>query len=367
VPPVGEVVEPAAGVAVIGGGVVGCAVAEALARRGQDVLLLESAATLGGGVTSRNSGVIHSGLYYAPGSLKATTCVRGNHLLYEWARRHDVWHRQTGKLVVAPQAHQVAELDKIEANATASGAPGLRRVSGREVTQLEPGIACSEALLCQQTGIVDPHELVLSLKAAAEANGAVFVLNTRVSAIDRVRGSYHLQTTRGEIAVERVVNAAGLDADRIAGMVGLDRFPIYPCRGDYFLLRSPVNYRHLIYPVKDPRDPGLGIHLTLDRAGAYRLGPDAEYVSSRDDFRPAEHKHATFLAAAQRLLGPLRPEQVSYEGCGIRPKLRAPHEATEKDFVLEEFPPGFVNLIGIESPGLTAALALAERVVPLIS
>src|SRR6185295_15854422 len=122
-----------------------------------------------------------------------------------------------------------------------------------------------------------------------------------------------------------VVNAAGLGSDRIAALVGLDRHRIHPCRGDYFTLRSPTTYRHLIYPVKDPRDPGLGIHLTIDRAGAYKLGPDAQYVDARDDFSPAEHKHAIFLAAAQRLLGPLRPDQISYDGCGIRPKLRAPH------------------------------------------
>jgi L-2-hydroxyglutarate oxidase LhgO len=358
VPQADEVVD----VAVIGGGVVGCAVAESLSREGFDVLLLEAASTLGSGVTSRNSGVIHSGLYYQPGSLKAESCVRGNRLLYEWAARHDVWHRKTGKLVVARLPHQIVELDRLHANATACEAPGLVRLSAAAVTGLEPALACAEALLCEESGIVDPHELVLSLQAAAEGNGVVFALNARVDAIDRAGSRYQLHTTRGEVAAERVVNAAGLASDLIAAMVGFERHRIFPCRGDYFLLRSSVEYNHLIYPVRDPRDPGLGIHLTLDRSGAYRLGPDAQYVDSRDDFQPAEHKHEAFLAAAQRLLGPLRPEQVSYDGCGIRPKLRAPHESTEKDFVLEESPAGFFHLVGIESPGLTASLALAERI-----
>jgi L-2-hydroxyglutarate oxidase LhgO len=363
VPPGEDVVD----VAVIGGGVIGCAVAAALARQGRQVLLLEAGPTLGGGITSRNSGVIHSGLYYEPGSLKALSCVRGNQLLYEWAARHDVWHRKTGKLVVARLAHQIPELDRLEANARASGAPGLSRLTGAQVADLEPGLDCREALLCRETGIVDQHELVLSLQAAAEASGAVFVLNTRVEAIEPIGERFRLQTTRGELVTEQVVNAAGLGSDRIAALVGFNRYRIHPCRGDYFALRSPAVYRHLIYPVKDPLAPGLGIHLTIDRAGAYRLGPDAEYVSTRDDFSPAEHKHELFLAAAQRLLGPLRPEQIFYDGCGIRPKLRAPHEHVEKDFVLEESPAGFVHLIGIESPGLTASLDLADRVTARVS
>ena len=159
-----------------------------------------------------------------------------------------------------------------------------------------------------------------------------------------------------------MVNAAGLASADVARLVGLDRYTIYPCRGDYFTLRSAASYRHLIYPVKDKTQPGLGIHLTLDRSGAYRLGPDAEYVDRCDDFRPAEHKLPQFLEAAARLLGPLTADQLAYEGCGIRPKLRAPHEPAERDFVLEEHPAGFVHLIGIESPGLTASLDLADRV-----
>jgi L-2-hydroxyglutarate oxidase LhgO len=349
-------------VAVIGGGVVGCAVAARLAAGGRDVLLLEAEPLLGTGVTSRNSGVIHSGLYYPPDSLKAAACVRGNRLLYEWAERTGVWYRKTGKLVVAQAPSQLGELDALYENARASGAPGLRLVDAAEAAALEPALKTVAALHCSETGIIDQHELVLSLRAAAERNGAVVVTGAAVKAIEASGAGFLLDTTRGQLRAERVVNAAGLASAAVARLVGLDRYTIHPCRGDYFNLRSPVVYRHLIYPVKDKTNPGLGIHLTIDRTGAYRLGPDAEYVERDDDFRPAEHKLPEFLAAAQRLLGPLAPDQLSYEGCGIRPKLRAPHEKAERDFVLEEHPGGFVHLIGIESPGLTAALDLADRV-----
>ena len=358
------------GVAVIGGGVVGAAVAAALADAGHEVWLLEATGALGAGVSSRNSGVIHSGLYYPPGSLKAETCIRGNRLLYAWLARAGVWFRKTGKLVVACAPEQLAPLAALEQNARASGAPGLSVLDRAAVGRLEPGVPAAGALYCSESGIVDVHELVLSLKAAAEAKGAVFVTHAEVRSIEIASSGFKLETTRGPVLAERVVNAAGLRSDIIARLVGLDRYTLYPCRGDYFRLRSPAQYRHLIYPVKDPRQPGLGIHLTLDRAGGYRLGPDATYVEDRADFAPLvekalAEKHALFVAAARRLLGPVAPEQIVYDDCGIRPKLRAPGETMERDFVLEEHPTGCLHLIGIESPGLTASLALAEQVAQL--
>jgi L-2-hydroxyglutarate oxidase LhgO len=361
-------------VAVIGGGVIGCAVAAAVSRAGQRVLVLEAADRLATGITSRNSGVIHSGLYYPTGSLKATSCVRGNRLLYQWAAEHGVWHQKLGKLVVAQRPDQIGDLEALLVNAHANQAVGVQLITGAEVAALEPAITASAALLCRETGIIDQAELVQSLVAAAESHGALFVRGARVTGIDAgpCGADHRLQTTRGEIRAARVVNAAGLASDEIAAMAGISRYVIHPCRGDYFRLRPApgITYRHLIYPLIDRRHPGLGIHLTLDRAGGCRLGPDTTYVDRRDDFGPpaqADDKIAAFLDAAQRLLGPLRAEQLSYEGCGIRPKLRARHEAFEKDFVVIEEPPGFVHLIGIESPGLTAALDLADRVATAIA
>ena len=354
-------------VAVIGAGVVGCAVAAAIAGPGREVMLLEGERVVGSGISSRNSGVIHSGLYYRPGSLKAAACVRGNALLYEWAARRGVWHRRCGKLVVASTAAQIDELERLHVTARANDAPGLHMLTGAEASAREPAIPVRAALYCADTGIIDPHELVLSLRAEAESRGATILTGARVLGLTAEGDGYLVTTARGEVRAERVVNAAGMGSDTLARLVGLDRHTIYPCRGDYFRLRTPTRYSHLIYPVKEPGHPGLGIHLTLERGGGYRLGPDAEYVSDRADFSDRSDKHQAFVATAQRLLGPLSPEQITYDGCGIRPKLRSPTDAEEKDFVLEEQPGGCVHLIGIESPGLTASLDLAQRVAKLVT
>ncbi len=349
-------------IAVIGGGVLGCAVAAALADGSRSVLLLEAGPRVAEGVTSRNSGVIHSALYYPPGSLKAETCVRGNRLLYEWCARKGVTHAKTGKLVVARGPSQLDALAKLEKNAKAAGAPGVEIIGRDAVRAKEPAIDADAALWCPETGIVDPAELTGSLLLDAESRDAMALTNARVTAL---APGWKLETTRGPVEAERVVNCAGLHADEVARLAGVDRWTIHPCRGDYFTYASPVKYRHLLYPVKDPASAGLGVHLTLDTAGRYKLGPDAEYVSRKDDFSSREDKLDAFHAAAEKLLGPVEKRRLAYDTCGIRPKLRGPHEAEEKDFVLAQDPPGLIHLIGIESPGLTAALALAERVAAL--
>jgi L-2-hydroxyglutarate oxidase LhgO len=338
-------------VAIVGAGVVGCAVASALARRGRSVVVLERAAREGTGVTSRNSGVIHSGLYYPPGSLKADTCLRGQALLYAWATAHAVPHARTGKLVVARDEPELAALHALHANAAAEAA--------RREPALPPVRA---ALWCEHTGIVDAHALTRSLRVDAERHGAAFVAHAEVRGVSPTSAGFDLETTRGELTVATLVNAAGLDADRVAALAGAAAPRIFPCRGDYFRLRGKTAWRTLVYPVRAPGSPGLGVHLTLELGGGVRLGPDVEYVARRDDFGPAEHKHAAFHAAAEALLGPLGPDQIVYDGCGVRPKLRGPGEPAERDFVVLTDPPGCVHLVGIESPGLTAALALAERV-----
>ena len=354
-------------VAIIGGGVVGCAVASALARAQRSVLLLEAGGRLGDGVTSRNSGVIHSGLYYPPASLKAQACVRGNALLYEWAREHGVPHARPGKLVVANDGAAVPALEALAANARASGASGVELVTSTFVRSREPAIPALAALWCPQTGIVDPVELSRSLAADAAGHGALVLTQARVLRIARGASAYELDTARGPVRAGRVVNAAGLYADEVAALAGVTRYQVHPWRGDYFHFRPAAPHRHLIYPVRPRGAAGLGVHLTLDLAGRCRLGPDVEHVARKDDYAPREDKLPAFLAAARALLGDVKAEQLAYDGCGIRPKLRAPGESEEKDFVLSEDLPGFVNLLGIESPGLTAALALAERVQALVA
>jgi L-2-hydroxyglutarate oxidase LhgO len=314
-------VSGAADVVVIGAGVIGCAIACALTQRGRDVLVLEREAKPGTGVTSRNSGVVHSGIYYPPSSRKARSCVRGNAMLYAWAHRHGVPHRQTGKLVIARDSDELVALEGLHENARASGAEGLRMLTTSEVHAREPDLPdVAGALLCERSGIIDAHDLTRSLIAAAERDGSSLVPSTAVHAVHERNGGFSLHTTRGELESAVVVNAAGLHADEVAEMVGLAGYSVFPCRGDYFRLRTTARYRHLLYPIHRPKRPGLGIHLSIDLSGGYRLGPDAEYVAAKDDFSPAEHKHSAFV----------------------------------------------VHLLGIESPGLTAALALAEEVAALL-
>jgi L-2-hydroxyglutarate oxidase LhgO len=348
-------------VAVVGGGVVGCAIASALARAKRTVVLLEGGERLGDGITSRNSGVIHSGLYYPPQSLKARSCVRGNALLYEWATAHDVPHARPGKLVIARDSAAVLDLEALAANALASGAPGVELVSPEFVRAREPSIEAAGALWCPRTGIVDAVELARSLATDAAGNGALVLTHARVRAIAR-DGDYELDTARGPVRAARVVNAAGLHADEVAALAGVTRYRIHPWRGDYFRYTPRARHQHLIYPVRKRGAAGLGVHLTLDLAGRCRLGPDVEHVTRKDDYSPREEKLPAFLEAARALFGAVTAEQLAYDGCGIRPKLRAPGDAEEKDFVVSEDLPGLINLVGIESPGLTAALALAEQV-----
>ncbi|HEY8374916.1 MAG TPA: NAD(P)/FAD-dependent oxidoreductase [Nannocystis sp.] len=355
-------------VVVVGAGVVGCAVASALARRGREVLVLEREAREGAGVSSRNSGVIHSGLYYPPGSLKAETCILGQELLYRWCAARKVPHARLGKLVVARDDTELSGLEALATNAAAAGARDCALVDAGEVARREPELPpVRAALWCPHTGIVDAHALVRSLRADAEAHGAIFSPRTDVQGGEVDAHGVALATTRGPVRAAALINAAGLYADELAAQLGVAAPAIHPCRGDYFSLRTKARYRHLLYPVRPRGAAGLGVHLTIDLAGRYRLGPDVEYCARRDDFGPAEHKLDAFHRAASALLGPLAREQLAYDGCGIRPKLRAPGEADERDFVILTGPPGSVHLIGIESPGLTAALALAERVVPLVT
>ncbi|MCC7381496.1 MAG: NAD(P)/FAD-dependent oxidoreductase [Deltaproteobacteria bacterium] len=363
-------------VAVIGAGVIGAAVAAELARAGRSVWLLEQRPKIGGDITERNSGVIHAGLYDPPSSLKTRLCIEGARLLYAWAEKAGVPHRRCGKLIVATDAEEEAALAQLLAHARAVGVEGLRLISSTELAALEPDARGVAALLSPNTGIVDPYELTRSLVAAAESDGAEILVSAQVRAIHNIHGAQNthhtqnawtLETTRGEISARAVVNAAGLYADDVARLAGIDRYVVHPCRGDYFRWHTRARIAHLLYPVKKPSAPGLGVHLTLDLAGGLRFGPDADYVAKKDDYAPPlEEKRARFAEAAAKILKGVKEEDLEPESCGIRPKLRAPDEAAEKDFVIAEDAPGFVNLVGIESPGLTSALAIAREVAAML-
>jgi len=360
-------------VAVIGAGVVGLASAAALAARGRQVAILEKNRRIGQETTSRNSGVIHAGLYYPTGSLKARFCVEGRRLLYERCERHGIPHRRCGKILVATDDAERKKIEGIHALGLANGAGALELLDGAAVTRLEPRVRAVAGLLSPETGIVDAHALCESYRREAEDHGALLGFDNHVVALEPAGGGgwrVRARTSAGasdELAVRAVVNAAGLDAPRLAALAGIDlaerRWQQHLCKGDYFRLstRHAGLARHLVYPV--PVQAGLGIHITFDLGGKLMAGPDTEYID-RVRYDIDASKAARFGAALRRYLPDVRDEDLEPDYAGIRPKLAGPGEAF-RDFVVEE-EAGLVNLIGIESPGLTAAGAIARRVAELI-
>jgi L-2-hydroxyglutarate oxidase LhgO len=360
--------------AVVGAGVIGLAAARALALTGHEVLVLERAWTIGFETSSRNSEVIHSGIYYPQGSLKATSCVEGRRRLYAYCREHGVAHAQLGKLIVAAREGEIPALEKIAAAARANGVDDVERLSASRAQDLEPAIRCVAALLSPSTGIIDSHALMLAYQGEAEAVGATVVLRTPVlSGMVRADG-FELATGGGEPGIIRcrfLVNAAGLYAPALARTIAgvpLETIPAaYFCRGVYFTLGGRSPFRRLVYPV--PAPDGLGVHITLDLAGQARFGPDVEWISEVDYM--VDPTRAEVFYAAVRSYWPDLPDGALQPGyAGIRPKINGPGEPAA-DFVVQGAAthgvPGLVNLYGIESPGLTASLPLADEVVRRLS
>ncbi len=365
-------------VAVIGAGVVGLAAAAALARAGRSVIALERHAGLARETTSRNSQVIHAGIYYPAGSEKAVRCVAGRQLLYERCQRLGIPHRKTGKWIVAVDDAERAQLETLLRRGRDNGVPGLHIRDGEWLQRLEPHVRARAALVSPESGIVDANALSLSFAAEAEAYGASIALRHEVVGLASTARGWRVETLDPErrpvaLTCAAVVNAAGLAADRVAALAGVDveaqGYRLHLCKGDYFALApgAPLRVGRLVYPV--PAGAGLGIHATLDLGGRIRFGPDAEYVD-RIDYDVAPEKAVRFAAVAGRYLPGLRAEWLTPDGAGIRPRLAGP--GTEfRDFVVREESalgrPGLVDLIGIESPGLTAAPAIGARVVELLA
>lgn len=362
-----------ADVVVIGAGVIGLAVAAALAKAGRSVLILERESRIASGITSRNSEVIHAGLYDPVGSLKSELCVRGRERLYEWCDRNRVTARRIGKLIVATSSEEESVLDDLFARGRENGVVGLERIDAAEIARLEPSVVAGQAIYSRESGILDGQAFCMSLLAAAEAGGAVLSLGRRLVSLEPRPFGWQVEVVMAGGATERfdaglVVDAAGLAADAIAELAGLDPDRIgwrqHPCKGDYFSLApgETIRLERLVYPV--PQRSGLGIHVTLDLSGRIRFGPDAEYVSE-PGYAVDPSKASRFAEAASRYLPELESTMLVPDYAGIRPKRAGPGEGF-RDFVIEEASahgaPGFVACIGIESPGLTAALAIAERV-----
>ena len=360
-------------VVVIGAGVVGLAIGRALALRGLQVVILEQANAFGTGTSSRNSEVVHAGLYYPPGSLKARLCVQGRDLMYAYCAERGIGVQRCGKLLVATRDDDLPKLDTIRAHAAACGVNDLQPLTRAQALALEPELHCVAALHSPSSGIVDSHGLMTALLGDAQNAGALFAVASPFVAAAR-RGSLWQLRTGGaeafELATRWLVNAAGLDAQAVAaGMAGFPAACIpqrHLAKGHYFALARKAPFRHLIYPT--PVDGGLGVHLTLDLAGQARFGPDVEWVDAADHTVDPARKPA-FLAAARRLWPGIDEERLHPGHAGIRPKLLGP-DGGQADFRIDgpetHGLDGLVNLFGIESPGLTTSLAIADHVVALL-
>lgn len=364
---------------VIGAGVVGLAVARELAMAGRDVVILEAANAFGTGVSSRNSEVIHAGIYYAPGSLKARLCVEGKALLYDYCAARGVAHRRCGKLIVATADEQRATLQSIAAQAAANGVHDLQPLTPEAARALEPELRCVAALLSPSTGIVDSHALMLALLGDAERQGAVLALRSPVLGGRVGADGIEIEVCGDEpmrVRARSVVNSAGLAAQQVAS--GMDGFapqavpPAHRCKGSYFSLPGRAAFSRLVYPV--PEAAGLGVHVTLDLGGQMRFGPDVEWLPDSVGLDEIDYtvdpRRADVFYGAIRRYWPALPDgalQPSY--AGVRPKIQAEGEAA-KDFVIdgpaEHGIAGLVHLFGIESPGLSASLAIARQVAALL-
>jgi L-2-hydroxyglutarate oxidase LhgO len=359
---------------IVGAGVVGLAVARALARAGREVVLLEATDAIGTGTSSRNSEVIHAGLYYPPGSSKAKLCVRGRELLYDYCATHGVAHRRCGKLVVATAASQLPALRALRERAEACGVHDLQWLDGREAQALEPALRCTAALLSPSTGIVDSHGLMLSLQGEAEAHGAMLALKSALQRLRRVADGFELDVD-GDVPMRlrarAVVNSAGLHAVQLAsrfeGLPAMVLPPVHWARGHYFACPGRPAFSRLIYPMPD--EAGLGVHVTLELGGQMRFGPDVQWIDGID-YRVDESRAAAFRDAIRRYWPGLADGVLQPGQAGIRPKLHAPGEPA-RDFMIqgpnEHAVPGLVNLYGIESPGLTASLAIGDTVAAMIA
>ncbi|MGM4989979.1 NAD(P)/FAD-dependent oxidoreductase [Tardiphaga sp. 841_E9_N1_2] len=354
---------------VVGAGVVGLAIARRLAEAGREVIVLEAADAIGTVTSSRNSEVIHAGIYYPAGSLMARLCVAGKQALYDYCRDRGIPHRNSGKLIVATRPKEIAKLASIKAHAEANGVADLEQLSGTEARALEPALACEAALLSPSTGIVDSHSYMLSLRGEAEAAGAAFAFLAPLER-GRVTADGFELDVGGEapmtLACDMLINSAGLSATAIARMLDgmpLDLIPpAYLAKGCYFSCNAKAPFSRLIYPVPEPG--GLGVHLTLDLAGQARFGPDVEWVD-HIDYTVDPARGERFYPAIRRYWPSLPDGALMPSYSGMRPKIVPPAVAVQ-DFMIQGAQthgvPGLINLFGIESPGLTSSLAIADYV-----
>jgi len=355
---------------VIGAGVVGLAVARAAALAGHDVIVAEKTSGIGNGVSSRNSEVIHGGMYYPTGSLRAHHCPRGRRLMYDFCALHGVPHRKCGKLIVATEDAEIAKMEAILKQGLTNGVEGFRMIDGAAARAMEPHVHCVAALHSPETGIIDSHSFMRALQGDLEDRGGAIAFNTAVERLIHTQAGWIVRysgSASGELAVDAVVNSAGLGAQTLArnteGYPGKRVPRLVMARGNYYGYAGRPVFSRLIYPA--PRsDGGLGTHVTLDLAGRMRFGPDVEWID-KEDYNVNPARAQSFYASIRRYWPGLPDNSLQPDYAGIRPKLTGPGEPAA-DFMIDAPAqhdlPGLVQMFGIESPGLTSSLSLADEV-----
>jgi len=368
-----------AGITVIGAGVIGLAIAENLSGSNSNIFIIEKHPIFGQETSSRNSEVIHAGIYYTKDSLKSKLCVEGKKLLYDFCRKYDIPFNNCGKLIVATTDEEISVIEGIRQTAIRNGVNDLRVLDKNQIAELEPNIFALKALFSPSTGIVDSHSLMKQFETNTVNNGGQIVYGSEVAAIKKIRAGYEIRLLDADkqdyIFTSRIViNSAGLTADKISEMVGIEdnNLKILFCKGEYFRINPPKNklIKRLIYPVPHHNMEGIGIHITIDMGGGVKLGPDVKYLESNVyDYKLTPSKQEDFFKSARKFLPFLEYDDIAPEMAGIRPKIQKPGEP-QHDFYIEEESrrgyPGFINLIGMESPGLTSSIAIAKYVSNLI-
>jgi L-2-hydroxyglutarate oxidase LhgO len=366
-------------ITIIGAGVIGLAIAEELSSKYAGLFLLEKHLTFGQETSSRNSEVIHAGIYYPNGSLKAKFCIEGKVLLYDYCRKYDIPFNNCGKLIVATSEKEIKVLEKIVLTAANNGLTDLRIIERDEISRLEPDIFALSAIWSPSTGIVDTHSLMKQSESNTLNNGGQIVYGSEVTMIRKINGGYEV-TQAGQdnkeyaFSTRILINAAGLTADKISEMAGMfdENHRIWFCKGEYFRIKPPKNrlLKRLVYPVPHENMEGIGIHVTIDMGGGVKLGPDVTYLDSNVyDYRVDSSKQDAFYRSAKKFLPFIEPDDIVPEMAGIRPKIQKPGYPQKDFYIAEESQrgfPGFINLIGMESPGLTSSIAIARHVEGLI-
>jgi len=358
-------------VIIIGGGVVGCAVARELSRYKLNVALLEKEADVGWGISCRNSGVVHSGFNYKPGTLRAQLCVEGNRSFAKLCQELDVPYKKIGKVVVAQKKEEVEELKRLKVQGEKNGVEELEIIDSDKLKRLEPNVKGIAALYSPETAITSPYLLTIALAENALNNAVSFFLNTKVKSITRLRNSdFRITTNKGEFTSSYVINSAGLYSDKVAHMVEKDKYRIYPCRGEYYVLDKNASWiiNRLIYPVPKAVSGGLGIHFTPTIDKNILIGPSNEYIKQKDNLSTTSQIMKLLSAEAQKFLPLISSRDIIRSYSGIRAKQAPSSESGYWDFVIEESNSvnNFINLIGIESPGLASAQPIAKKVVEII-